>query len=77
MIRILTPHKLYATNQENICKEQKLSIKMTLVVQTCNLSYSGGRDQEDHSLKPAQGNIVQETLFQKKKKKKHKKGMVE
>jgi hypothetical protein len=25
-----------------------------LVVYTCNPSYLGGRDQEDHSLKPAQ-----------------------
>jgi hypothetical protein len=24
------------------------------VVHTCNPSYSGGRDQEDHGLKPAQ-----------------------
>jgi hypothetical protein len=32
-----------------------------LVAHTCNPSYSGGRDQEDHSLKPA-GQIVQETL---------------
>jgi hypothetical protein len=27
-----------------------------LVVHTCNPSYSGGRDQEDHSSKPAQAN---------------------
>jgi hypothetical protein len=33
---------------------------------TCNPSYAGGRDQEDHSLKPARA-IVQETLSQKKK----------
>jgi hypothetical protein len=40
-----------------------------------NPSYSGGRDQEDHSSKPAQTNGL-ETLFQKKthhKKKKKKK----
>jgi hypothetical protein len=26
-----------------------------LVAHACNLSYSGGRDQEDHCLKPASG----------------------
>jgi hypothetical protein len=31
---------------------------------TCNPSYSGGRDQEDHSSKPAWA-IVHETLSQK------------
>jgi hypothetical protein len=33
---------------------------------TCNPSYAGGRDQEDHSLKPARA-IVRETLSKKKK----------
>jgi hypothetical protein len=28
----------------------------------CNPSYSGGRDQEDHSLKPAQANSAQEPI---------------
>jgi hypothetical protein len=32
----------------------------------CNPSYSGGRDQEDHSSKPA-WQIVHETLSRKKK----------
>jgi hypothetical protein len=27
-----------------------------LVAHTCNLSYSGGRDQEDHGSKPTQAN---------------------
>jgi hypothetical protein len=30
-----------------------------LVAHTCNLSYSGGRDQEDGSSKPAQANSSQ------------------
>jgi hypothetical protein len=34
------------------------------VAHACNLSYSGGRDQEDHGLKPL-GQIVHETLSQK------------
>jgi hypothetical protein len=29
------------------------------VAHTCNLSYTEGRDQEDHSLKPAQANSSQ------------------
>jgi hypothetical protein len=34
----------------------KESVKVTkLVTHACNPSYSGGRDQEDHSLKPALG----------------------
>jgi hypothetical protein len=28
------------------------------VAHTCNTSYSGGRDQEDHSLKPTQANSL-------------------
>jgi hypothetical protein len=34
------------------------------VAHVCNPSYSGGRDQEDLGLKPAQ-QIIQETLSQK------------
>jgi hypothetical protein len=32
------------------------------VAHSCNPSYSGSRDQEDHGSKPALGQIVQETL---------------
>jgi hypothetical protein len=34
-----------------------------LVAHACNLTYSGGRDQEDHGSKPGQAN-VSETLSQ-------------
>jgi hypothetical protein len=37
----------FTPGEESIEKGQKL------VAHTCNSSYSGGRDQEDHSLKPA------------------------
>jgi hypothetical protein len=37
---------------------------------TCNPLYSGGRDQEDHSLKSAQANSSQDPISKKKKKKK-------
>jgi hypothetical protein len=32
------------------------------VAHTCNPSYSGGRDQEDHSSKPAQANSSQDPI---------------
>jgi hypothetical protein len=35
-----------------------------------NPSYSGGRNQEDHDLKPAQANSSQDPISKKKKKKK-------
>jgi hypothetical protein len=33
--------------------DKNLSIGQALVAHACNPSYSGGRDQEDHSSKPA------------------------
>jgi hypothetical protein len=39
--------------ENNYLKVQNLS--WALVARTCNLSYSVGRDQEDHSSKPAPG----------------------
>jgi hypothetical protein len=33
-----------------------------LVAHTCNPSYSGGRDQEDHSLKPSQANNLWDAI---------------
>jgi hypothetical protein len=32
------------------------------VAHACNTSYSGGRDQEDHNLKPAQANSLQDPI---------------
>jgi hypothetical protein len=40
------------------------------VAHACNSSYSGGRDQEDHSLKPAQGNSSRDPTLGKKNHKK-------
>jgi hypothetical protein len=31
----------------------------------CNLSYSGGRDQEDHSLRPTQANSSRDPILKK------------
>jgi hypothetical protein len=38
---------------------------LALVAHTCNPSYSGSRDQEDRSLKPAQANSVQDPIAKK------------
>jgi hypothetical protein len=48
-----------------------------LVAHACNPSYSGGRDQGDHGSKPAQANSSGDLISKKKKKKNHKKGLVE
>jgi hypothetical protein len=44
-----------------------------LLAHTCNPSYSGGRDQENHSLKPEQESSSPDPIS----KKKNKKGVVE
>jgi hypothetical protein len=36
-----------------------------MVAHTCNPSYSGDRDQEDHGLKPAQENSSQDPILKK------------
>jgi hypothetical protein len=41
----------------------KIIITWVLVAYTCNPSYSGGRDQEDHGSKPAQENSSQDTIL--------------
>jgi hypothetical protein len=40
------------------------------VAYACNPSYSGGRDQKDHSSKPALANCSRDLISKKKKKKK-------
>jgi hypothetical protein len=46
------------------------------VAYACNPSYSGGKDQEDHGLKPAQENSSQHPFSKKKKKSKKRAGGV-
>jgi hypothetical protein len=53
----------------------KRKVKLAPVAHTFNPSYSGGRDQEDHSLKLSRANSLQDPVS--KKKTFHKKGMVE
>jgi hypothetical protein len=45
----------------------KNKISWALVAHTCNPSYSGGRDQEDHSSNPAGANSLQDPISKKKK----------
>jgi hypothetical protein len=45
--------------------EKKKKKSWALVVQTCNPSYSGGRDQEAHSLKPTQANSLGDPILGK------------
>jgi hypothetical protein len=45
------------------------------VAHACNPNYSGGSDQEDNGLKPAQANSSGDPML-KKKKNHHKKGLV-
>jgi hypothetical protein len=54
-------------------KKKKREIQV-LVAHACNSSYSGGRDQEDHSSKPAWENSSRDPIL---KKTHHKKGLVE
>jgi hypothetical protein len=61
--------------QELTFKLKKGKISQVLMGHTCNSSYSGGRDQEDHGSKPAGANSAQDPIS--KKKNHHKQEMVE
>jgi hypothetical protein len=52
---------------------KKYTFTQAPVAHTCHPSYSGGRDQEDHSLKPPQPNSWRDPYLEKKKKKKSQK----
>jgi hypothetical protein len=41
------------------CLKKVSYLSQAQVAHTCNPSYSGGRDQEDHSSKPVQANSLQ------------------
>jgi hypothetical protein len=45
----------------------KMFFELATVAHDCNPSYSGGRDQEDCSSKPAQANSSRATISQKNK----------
>jgi hypothetical protein len=48
---------------DNLAYIKILQHGQAAVVQACNPSYSGGRDQEDHSLKPAGANSFREPFL--------------
>jgi hypothetical protein len=56
------------------CEALNLNTSQVPVAHACNLSYSGGKDQEDHSLKPAQVNSMRDPIL---KKTQYKSGQVE
>jgi hypothetical protein len=43
----------------------KKAKSQALVPHTCDSSYSGGRDQEDRDLKPAQANSLRDPILKK------------
>jgi hypothetical protein len=47
------------------------------VAYACNPGYSGGRDQEDHDLKPTWGNSLKDPISKKSFTKKKKIGLME
>jgi hypothetical protein len=54
-----------------------LHVSWVQVAHACNLSYSGDRDQEDHSLKPAQANSSKDSILKKKKSQKRAGGVAQ
>jgi hypothetical protein len=59
-------------NNKKVASEEakRLNCGQALMAHACNPSYSGGRDEEDQGLKPAQANSSQDLISKKKKKKK-------
>jgi hypothetical protein len=56
------------TDSWSLYKKRKIS--QVLVAHTCNPSYSGGRDQEDHGSKTAQADSSQDLISKKPSQKK-------
>jgi hypothetical protein len=54
-----TTHTIF---QQLLNKKLKPVMSWVLVAHACNPSYSGGRDQENHGSKPAQGNSSQDPI---------------
>jgi hypothetical protein len=66
-----------SSNTTTVKKKKKKKIKKKSwapMAYTCDPSYSGGRDQEDHSSKPGQANSSTRPYLEKNL---HKKGLVE
>jgi hypothetical protein len=49
----------------SMAKSFKMNINWAPVAHTCNPSYSGDRDQEDHGLKSAWANSLQDPISKK------------
>jgi hypothetical protein len=56
------------TKKKSVIKDMNSQV---LVAHTCNPRYSGGRDQEDHGLKPAQANSSRDPILKNPSQKKN------
>jgi hypothetical protein len=61
----------------SMAKSFKMNINWAPVAHTCNPSYSGDRDQEDHGLKSAWANSLQDPILKHPSQKKGGWGLVE
>jgi hypothetical protein len=58
MFRIYNPSSIFYKTEFFIAYKEPMA-------HTCSPSYSGGRDQEDHSSKPARANSLQDPISKK------------
>jgi hypothetical protein len=63
--KLLQKYYLSVASNTQIMKQQEVSFQPEPAAHTCNPSYSGGRDREDHSSKPAQTNSSQDPISKK------------
>jgi hypothetical protein len=74
---ILCFRKYYLQDRQRVHgKQQKQKPSWAPVAHACNPCYTGGRDQKDHGLKPAQANSFQDLFLKKPIAKKKKTGGV-
>jgi hypothetical protein len=72
---LLSKYKALSSKSSALKKKKEREIySWALVAHTCNPSYSGGRDQEDHNLKPAQTNTSQDPILKKTSQKRARSG---
>jgi hypothetical protein len=51
--------------RDDVDQSKKFQLDQVLVAQACSLSYSGGKNQEDHGLKPAWANTIRDPILKK------------
>jgi hypothetical protein len=70
----LASQLIVAHPQSTYLAPTKPTLCQVLVADSCSPSYSAGRDQEDHSSKPAQANSLQDPISEETH---HKRELVE